>query len=271
MQPSSPLSAVGGIPGQFVRDSLPDLLAWNGRYDWDNDSLSFFRTGQASELIIGFPVNSPSNNSVLTLSGYSSRPSMQLSYFPAEFTALMESAGKEALKVSYKADFQDEWPLSFQCELTGDGFAGMVKMNRTRNGDSGTLDFRFSLNANGFTLMEGTIKTEIGYNGVQIFFRRVEPYVTIFDTEISGHLDYGLVDPTSQDYIRSFNDNCHIIFSEAGSGKKIGDFGLGRDKSGELLEWVVYLSDGSQASLYDYLLVFKKFMDYKYPNKKQTL
>lgn len=270
-QASSPLSAIHGFPGQFARDSLQNLDAWNGRYEWNSDSLAFFLAEPAGEIIIDYPVKGLENNARFTFSGYKCQPSMHMSCFPAEFTALMEYEGKEIFNIEYKAEFEDEWPLNMQFDLRGNGFNGYIRMDRTRDGASGTMTFRLSFKAKGFTIMEGTVKTEIGYNGSLIYFKVVEPDLTIFDMGIEGRLDYGKINPTSQDYIKSFNDNCHIIFREAGNGKKIGDFGLGTDETGELLEWAVYLSDGSMASLYDYLLVLKKIMDYKYPNKKQTL
>jgi hypothetical protein len=270
-QPSSPLSFLHGFPGRLVEDSLHNIESWNGKYVWNKDSLAFISNKPAEEINIIFPLDkSTENNAQFVFSKFECQPSLKISCFPAGFAALMESQGAEILKIKYKAEFEDEWPVNIQCEFNGEGLSGYIRMDRTRKEDNGTITVRFTFNANGFTIMEGSIKTEIGYNGSLIYAKVVEPDLTIFDVNITGHLDYGKVNPTSQDYIQSFNDNCHIIFRESGSGNKIGDFGLGKDETGELVEWVIYLSDGSIASFYDYLLVFKKLMDYKYPNKRQA-
>jgi hypothetical protein len=271
-QPSSPFSVLYGIPGRFAKDSLQDIDKWNGRYEWNKDSMAFFLAGPAKEIKIDFPLDKgPENNARFTFTGYECQPSMLLSCFPAAFIALMEYQGNDILNIKYMAEFEDRLPINLKCEIEGDGFAGSITMDRTRDGDNGTMTFHLSFNAKGYTFIEGTVKTEIGYNGSLIYSKVIEPELTIFDTHIEGRLDYGKVNPTSQDYIKSFNENCHIVFREKTSGKKIGDFGLGKDQSGELLEWGVYLSDSSMASLYDYLLFFKKFMDYKYPNNKHVL
>jgi hypothetical protein len=268
-QASSPLSIIYGMPGKFAKDSLKGIDAWKGKYAWNNDSRSFLVIDTAGGITILFPIDGDSsNNARFIMSPFNCQHAMNLSCFPDEFTALMENKGKTILNIGYKAEYEDDWPLKMQSDIRGDGYAGFIRVDRTREGDRGAITFNVSLVVKDSSIIEGTIKVEIGYNDKQFYSRVIEPDLRVFDVRIKGWLDYGKVDPTSREYVKSFNDNCHIAFYESGSGKKIGDFGLGMDKTGQLLEWVLYLSDGSKASLYENILVFKKFMDYKYPNRQ---
>jgi hypothetical protein len=270
-QATSPLSTKSGIPAVLLKDSLKSLESWNGTYTWNKDSLKFFRTAPGKEVKIIFPIaGSDTNDAILTILRYSSRPSMSAACFPAELLGIMEYRGKEIMKISYKAEFHEYWPSKIQWEISGDGFEGYCHMERRRNGDDGVIVLRFDFSAAGKNVLEGKIKTTIGYNGSHIFTKTIEPEIKLFDMIIDGSLDYSKVDPTSEDYITSFNDNCHIIFREKRNRKIIGYFGLGKEEGTELLDWVLYLSDGSQAPLQNYILVFKKIMDFKYRDTKQT-
>jgi hypothetical protein len=267
-QASSPLSTNSGMPAILLKDSLQNLGNWNGTYTWNKDSLKFLKTpGKVVKMI--FPMAGDLNNDVsCTISMYSSQPSMSAKCFPAELLGTMEYKGKEILKILYKAEFRENWPSKIQFEISGDGFEGYCHMERRRLGDNGVIITRFDFSASGKNVLEGKIKTDIGYNGNQIFVKTIEPEIRLFEMNINGVLDYSKVDPTGEDYIKSFNDNCHILFRESRNKKIIGNFGLGKEENGDLLEWTLYLSDGSKASLQDYILVFKKLMDFKYPNKK---
>jgi hypothetical protein len=267
-QATSPLSTNFGIPAVLLKDSLKSLESWNGIYTWNKDSLKFFKTAQGKEVKMLFPLAGGEVNDVsLGISRYASHPSMSAKNFPAEVLGMMDYNGKNIMKILYKAEFEEDWPSKIQCDISGDGFEGYWHMERKRKGDDGSVNIRFDFSAGGKNIIEGKIKLKIGYNGKSIYTKTVEPDITLFELKITGLLDYGMVDPTSKEYIKSFNDNCHIVFREKRGGWEVGNFGLGNDKSGELMEWVLYLSDGSQVSFYDYILVFKKIMDYKYPNK----
>jgi hypothetical protein len=270
-QVTSPLSANFGMPALLLKDSLKSLESWNGIYTWNDDSLKFFKTAPGKDVKMLFPMaGGQVNDASLAISRYASHPSMSAENFPAEVLGLMEYHGKNIMQILYKAEFEEYWPSKIQCDISGDGFEGYWHMERKRKGDEGSLIIRFDFSAGGKDIIEGKIKSSIGYNDKSIFIKTVEPDITLFDLKITGTMDYVKVDPTSKDYIGSFNENCHIVFREKKGGRQIGNFGLGKDESGELLEWVLYLSDGSQASLYDYVLVFKKIMDYKYPNEKRA-
>lgn len=270
-QATSPLSASFGMPSKLLKDSLTRMDDWDAKYTWDKDSLKFFKTSSGEDVEIIFPLTeSQENNARFVISRFISQPSMSAQCFPSELSGVMEYQGKKIMEIEYKAEFEECWPSKIRCDISGDGFKGYCRMERTRKGNNGTINIRFEFDAAEKTILDGKIKSEIGYNESLIYTNTIEPDITLFDMNISGILDYGKVDPTSTDYIRSFNDNCQIVFQDLESGRKIGDFGLGKDESGELLEWVLYLSDGSKASLYNYILVFKKIMDYKYPDKKPT-
>ena len=270
-QATSPLSTTFGMPAALLKDSLRSLENWNGTYTWNKDSLKFFKSAPGKEVSIIFPLNGAGENDArLVISRYSSQPSMSARCFPAELLGILEYKGKEIMKMEYKCQFKDNWPSKINCEISGDGFEGFCHMERRRIGNDGSIIIRFDFSAEGKTILEGRIKSHIGYNENHIFTKTVEPHINLFDLNIHGSLDYSKIDPTGSDYINSFNSNCHIVFRDKRNRKIIGEFGLGKDKTGDLLEWVLKLSDGSEASLYEYILIFKKIMDYKYPNKAQS-
>lgn len=270
-QATSPLSTSYGMPALLLQDSLKNLEGWKGTYTWNKDALKFLKTASDKTVNIVFPLaGGELNDARCNISMYSSQPSMSAACFPSELLGTMEYKGKEIMKISYKAEILENWPSKIRLDLSGDGFEGYCHMERRRKGDDGIIIIRFDFSAAGKPVLQGKIKADIGYNGKEIFVKTFEPDIRIFDINIDGILDYRNVDPASAEYVRSFNDNCHIIFREKRNKKIIGTFGLGKGENVELPEWVLYLSDGSTASLKDYILVFKKLMDYKYPNKTQS-
>jgi hypothetical protein len=266
-EPSSPLNTTYGIPAFVVRDSFPGLDHWYGNYTWNTDSLKFIHSKGEENIRIAFSLDSAGKNDMsMVISRIGCHPFFSKPCFPDVFEALMKSGEDEILRISYSAEFQDQWPSEVRLELEGDRFHGNASITRSRKEDLGDIHAEFLFKVRSKEIFKGKIDYEVGYFEDQMFIRTVTPEFSLFDVDVSGKLDYTKVDPTSKDYINSFNNNCNIILTEHSNGKMIGKFGLGTDESGELLEWAVRMSDGSTASLYDYIILFRKIMDYKYPN-----
>jgi hypothetical protein len=268
MEPSSPLHYDNGIPGDMMKNSVTNTDPWLGNYSWMADSLKFRHEKAEEKIQITFPLeDAPGNDILLSIPWLSCHPFFTSSCFPDSLSARMTSGTEELLNVAYKAEFQDQWPSDIHLEFNSENSHGNLQVIRTRTGDIGDIAANVILQVRGHDILSGKIYYSIGYAGDQIFIRTVEPDFRIFDVSITGKLDYTKVDPASKDYVRIFNEHCNIAFKDRSSGNEIGIFGLGLDESGELLEWVIRLSDGSNASLYDHIVLFRKLMDYKYPDK----
>jgi hypothetical protein len=265
---TSPLSSQNGLFGKWLNDTLSSLKNLAGLYTWNPDSLKFFKTGESEFIDIRFSdLNSKENNHRFLLSSFNCRSITCGLNFPIDLQGFMIYNEEEILTIKQHSDFKDELPGHVELLFKGKDFEGSLTADRTRDDNKGALDVAIDFRAAGHKIITGKIHAVIGYNGSQIYFRTYEPDLTVFDVKISGSLNYGKVDPTSKDYVSSFNDNCHIGFYDAGSGKKIGDFGIGPLKNNEQLGWVVYLSDGSPILLEEYLLVVEKIFNYKLSNK----
>jgi hypothetical protein len=267
-EPSSPFSDRHGITGFVLSDSMPPVSQWYGIYEYKKDSSAFAFAPRSEGMELHFPSSATAGNDLtLLVTGIGCHPFFTKPCFPDLFLAELMQDDRKILKMDYRSGFSGTYPSDINLRVEGEEFNGHFTASRTQEGNRGTVIAKFEFKAKGFTILEGMIRYEIGYNGDQIFLRTVEPDFRLFDVSVIGKLDYTRVDPTSKDYIRSFNDNCRIRFTDTGSNKVIGLFGLGTDKSGEQLEWVVRLEDGTGVSLYDHILAFRKIMDYKYPNR----
>ena len=265
-EPTSPLSTQNGLIGKWLNDTITSLSSLSGKYDWNGNE--FIRSDTSNHIEINFQIpgtTGPQGNFIL--SDFEFKRLISGLSFPLVLNANMLDIDKEILEIKGKSEFSDDLPGKTEWSVKGEDFDATIYAERTREQDKGTLDIKLDFRARGYEIITGTIHSVIGYSGNQVFFRSYEPDVRIFDVRISGKLDYGKVDPTSKDYVKSFNENCHIGFYDKNSGKKIGDFGIGEINNGELLGWALYLSDGKPLFLEDQLIVVEKLLNYKLPNK----
>jgi hypothetical protein len=265
-EPTSPLCSKNGLFGNWLNDTLTSMSSFSGSYTWT--ARRFLKTGESDNIDIRFPYqDSLKNDCHFRMNGFNCRQIAPGLCFPSEIQAIMTLEEENILTIEQSCTFEDGLPAHMDISLKGEEFEALIKAVRTRIDNKGALDISLEFRARGHDIIKGKVHAILGYNGSQMFYRTYEPDVTVFDVEISGILNYGKVDPTSKDYVKSFNDNCHIGFYDAGNGKKIGDFGISPLKDGERLGWVVYLSDGSPVFLEEYLLVVEKIFNYKLPNK----
>jgi hypothetical protein len=267
-EPSSPFNDRDGITAFVLLDSMPPVRDWYGTYLWSRDSGKFIFKPGGNGIDIYFQSDTAGENDLkMIVQGIGCHPFFTKPCFPDLFEAIMQENNDDILEIRYRAEFSGELPSGITLELVGKSFRGHFESSRTREGNTGTVSTSFEFSARGSAIMKGTIFYQVGYNGDQVFLRTAEPDFRLFDIHIKGILDYTKVDPTSEDYIGSFNRASHIEFTEQGSGRSIGKFGIGTDETGELLEWVILPGNGPTISLYDHVLVFRKVMDYKYPNR----
>jgi hypothetical protein len=265
-EPTSPLSTQNGLAGKWLNDSITSLVPFTGKYTWNENK--FERISGSDIIDINFQIPGTTENSAnFTVTGFECRRMLSSLCFPMEIKASMLNHDEEILVISGNSAFMDDLPGKIDFTVRGEEFEGAVIAERTRQDDRGTLDIEMEFRVRGVDIIKGSIHAQIGYSGKQVFFRTYEPDVRVFDVKIAGKLDYSKVDPTSKDYVKSFNDNCHIGFYDSGSDKKIGDFGIGALENGELLGWVLFLSDGKPLFLEEQLLIVEKLLNYKLPNK----
>jgi hypothetical protein len=264
-EPTSPLSTKNGLIGLWLNDTLSSLRPFNGKYSWSEQG--FVKNTGSTNIDIDFQYPDSSGKGNFSLSGFECRMIASALCFPTEIAAKMQKDGKEILAINGNSVFMEDLPAHAEFDIKGDDFDGSVKMDRTRKENTGTLDIAVKFSAQGHEIISGSVHAVIGYSGSQIYYRTYEPDISIFEVIISGKLDYGKVDPTSKEYVKSFNDQCRIGFFDSGSRKKIGDFGIAELKESELLGWAIFLSDGSQVILEDYLLILEKLFNHKLPNK----
>jgi len=264
--PSSPLSSQSGLIGKWLNDTITSMIPFTGKYAWIDDKFELISESDIIDINFQIP-GTTGNSGQFIVSGFECKRLVSSFCFPMEINATMLSDNEEILIISGSSAFLDDLPATIDFTLKGDDFEGSVHAERIRQDDKGTLDIELKFSARGFDIIKGKIHAQIGYSGKQLFFRTYEPNVRVFDLIIKGKLDYGKVDPTSKDYVKSFNDHCHIGFYDVDSDKKIGDFGIGELKNGELLGWVLYLSDRKPLFLEGQLLMVDKLLNYKLPNK----
>jgi hypothetical protein len=80
----------------------------------------------------------------------------------------------------------------------------------------------------------------------------------LFNTKLSGTIDYGSINPSSDKYDQEFNKNTNLELTNSDDKGKIGNIVLSPDGSGGRFDYFIRLSDGSEYRLTDQIMVLKK-------------
>jgi len=246
-------------------DTVFSLLTHGGYYKWDSTRDIFFRSSFSDSVILEFP--SPANTDesmTLILSEFETEPHLSRPAFPVRMVMEMLREGEEIMKLVHEGELRDNLPYSINSELKAGILEVSFQLNTKRQSDRGKVTSSILVKAGPRTLAEGTITSEVKYALSSYYFETIAPELEVFDMGITGTLLYGDIDPTSEDYASSFNENCEISFYDRSVNGKVGVLQLDEVNGGEQFDYFILFNDGSSSPVGEYLLVLDKLLNYKY-------
>lgn len=106
------------------------------------------------------------------------------------------------------------------------------------------------------------MNADIEYSRRSYFFKYITFKIKLIDHTVDGTINYSAIDPTSADYINSFNSNSKITIREG--QKEVGKVILNKVNNSELLDYFVQFSNKQETLLSEYIPVLKKVLNLKY-------
>jgi hypothetical protein len=261
-QESAPLPS----PGErytLGRPYIPfDFNASTGIWFWNADSTKFFMHENSDKLIFNYPAEDLSDIR-FCISKYESVPVSSRPEFPVLMDAKLWINDVEMLSIDHSATVEDDIPNFIQTFVKGSDFEMVGDFNRSRRGNSGSLDTWFYIEYLNRKLIQLQFNSEIGYSRLGYYFEKIDFKITLFSHVITGEIDYDKIDPTSTDYATSFNSNSVIQIFEMPGKRKVGDIVLHTLPDGELLDYFVKFSNGQMIMLNEHLPVLNKILNFK--------
>lgn len=239
-----------------------DFNASAGIWFWNADSAKFFRKENNDKLIFNYPAEDFSDVRFL-ISKYESVPVSSRPEFPVKMNAHLWIDGNEKLTIEHSATVEDKMPLLIQTLVSGTDFEIAGNLNRTRSGNSGSLDARFYMEYLNRKLIHFQFNSEIGYSRMGYYFEKIDFEIILFSHLVTGKIDYDKINPTSEDYATSFNSHSVIRIFEMPGKRKVGDIILHTLPDGELLDYFVKFSNGQMIMLNEHLPVLDKILNLK--------
>ncbi len=237
-----------------------------GVYTWDSISNSFIRESDYPEVSVLFSGQS-FNEANFRISEFESLALSSRPEFPVLMEAVMIIDKQQKLRISHTASIADELPLTINTKISGTNYEFTESFNRTRirdeEGDKGTISSQFIMSYDKDQIIDFSLQSTICYSTMGFYFDKIDFDIQLFGHTISGKIDYGMIDPTAEDYAKSFNRNSSIEIFEGPLRRKVGRIILASVKDGELLDYHIRFSNNKEELLSDYLPIINKILNIK--------
>jgi hypothetical protein len=258
-QESAPLpiknSATGGS-GSF------DFTGLLGIYSQVSGTSEFRKTAESNDIQIFFKTTDSLSNCLKILK-YRDQVISSKPAFPIEVSALLTQGDEELLTISELAKISDDLPEKVDLDIAGKDYKITGNLNRTKGVRNGKMNLQLILSSKLKTVIEIDFEGGISYSKQGFYFNDLSFKTVLFGHEIRGKIDYANINPTSDDYVKSFNSHSKIEIFEH-PGKKVGEIVLGKVSNAELLEFFIKFRNDQEKKITDYIPVLGKFYNFKY-------
>jgi len=267
-QPSAPLpfrSDTSGGPG-FRKDFF--FAGKKGIYCWDTASRMFLKIKDTSIILIHFPLP----GRIVTecrffLYDFEVGKTRTNPELPVIIRAKMFTGDKEVFSISHEAGISEEMITRISSELHSGSTEFSFNMNREGNFavKSGKLNYSLRLVEDGKEIMRSKLNIDIDYHPpLSYSIRRISIEQKLFTTGLSGTIDYGSINPTSNQYDQEFNKNTHLELLNTDDHGIIGNIVLSPAGEEGRYDYFIRFSDGSECRLTDQITLLKKLLDLKF-------
>lgn len=238
-----------------------------GEYRWDTDIKSFYKTDENEHIIIHLD-NVIENGIKFILYNYTDTTIAVRQKFSLAASAKIFLNKKEIWNIEYSSNLVDGMPENIHIKSCGSGYCMEGEFKRTKDGDNGTINGSFNFHYNGIKLIESEFQSTVGYSYQGFYFKQVDFSQKFSGHYLKGNFNYGKINPTSDNYVSSFNRNSDFKLFEKNiiNGKyiKVGDLLLAETENRELLDYYIKFSDGNKVLIGNYLTLFEEMKNYKF-------
>jgi len=262
-QTSTPLPFVKKINPTQPDTTVYSLDKEKGVYQW-NSALKMFEKLENSEIVsLRFPTEKSEKNiacfdlNKFQSQAYSSRPD-----FPTEIEASLKIGEVEIVSIRHNARITNNLPEHISTLIKGTDYQAGLELNRTQLNKEGKLSIDIFLRTKGIEIISGKIDAQIEYSRHSYFLKIINFDLKLIDHMVKGKINYSAVDPTSADYISSFNSNSSIVIFEGRN--QVGKIVLNKTNNSELLDYFIRFQNGNELLLSQYLPILKNLLNLKY-------
>jgi hypothetical protein len=251
-----------------TKSTRPDSLNYNfdsnkGIYQWDSALNQFIKTETDSIISLHFPEERSGVSNVdfylnrYESQSYSSRPPL-----PVLADAAIEINKKVITSLKHSANITNNLPENISTKIIGLDYEAGLELHRTQIKKKGTLKIDILLKTKGFEIISGKADAQIEYSRQGYFFKTIDFRLKLMDHHVIGTINYGAIDPTSADYIHSFNSNSSIVLYEGNN--EVGKIVINKTENKDLLDYFIRFSNGDETLLSYYIPALKKLLNLKY-------
>lgn len=234
-----------------------------GQYQWNSSLNTFEKTDLADRISLFFPSEkSDKNNTRFDLNTFQSQEYSSRPNFPTEIDAKIRTDDQEIASIHHNARISNNLPERISSLIKGTDYEMGLELKRTQLNNDGKLIIDIFLKTKGLTVISAKIDAQIEYSRQGYFFKTINFRIKLIDHLVKGEINYSAIDPTSADYISSFNSNSIILLYEGRN--LVGNIVLNKTNNGDLLDYFIRFSDGKEVLLSQYIPVLKKLLDLKY-------
>jgi hypothetical protein len=248
--------------GKPYRDFDYDLN--KGFYKWNDETKTFLKQKESDNIQINFPLSDSDALCRFVISSFKQEEISSRPGFPVDINAHLKLNSDEKLKISHSGRVEDDLPKEFTTIIDGEDFNGEAIFFRSRNNESGTINFNLVLKKMDRSFITLETNAEIGYSSQGYYFKEIDFKGRLFNHYITGKINYGNINPTSDDYVESWNSNSEIELFEMPLKRKVGDILLGKTSNGELQDYFIRFSNGNEELLSFYLAFLERILNFKY-------
>ncbi|MFA5326634.1 MAG: hypothetical protein WC384_02460 [Prolixibacteraceae bacterium] len=248
--------------------SKPDTSAYKfekmtGIYTWNPETKEFDKSVNAETIALHFPENnSGHNNANLILKQYQSEAYSSRPDLPTLIDAAIRINDRQIATIKHEANITNNLPENIHTTIKGTDYEMAMMLKRTQMNTNGTLNINLYLKTKGYKVISGNTDAKIEYSRHGYFFKTINLNLELIDHYVTGNINYAAIDPTSADYIDSFNSNADIRLFEGRD--QVGIIVLNKTNDGELLDYFIRFSNGDEKLLSEYLPVLKNLLNLKY-------
>lgn len=238
-----------------------------GEYRWNADENHFYKTDENENIIIHLD-NVIEDGIKFILYNYADTTIAVRQKFSLTTSAKIFLNEKEIWDIDYSSNLADGMPENIHIKSCGSGYCMEGEFKRTKDGDSGTISGSFNFLYNGIKLIEAELQSTVGYSYQGFYFRQVDFFQKFSGHYFKGNFNYEKINPTSENYVSSFNRNSDFKLFEKNiiNGKyiKVGDLLLAETENNELLDYHIKFSDGNKVLIGNYITLVEELKNYKY-------
>lgn len=239
-----------------------DFQKSKGEYRQDSIHKKFIRIGDNESVVIDLST-SQHGECRFELVSFETKVTSSRPSFPVRAEANLFADSQRVFSFRHEAEIQDGLPLFIQSSMEGTNYHLDFTFDRTRYGNQGTINAKSSIIFEEQKIVDFEFDSEIGYSSMGYYFEKINFRIIMFHHLITAKIDYDQINPTSKDYIASFNQNSKIEIFERPYGKKVGNIRLGTSNNGELSDYFIEFRNGDTALLSEYIPGLQKILNIK--------